>query len=190
MTVHLIALAGSIRKDSYNKKLVKSAAQLAEEAGAKVTFIDMADYPLPLYDGDLEESQGLPENALKLKKIFTEGDGFIFASPEYNSAISGPFKNLIDWVSRPERDEPGTLPFQKKLALLLSASPGALGGLRGLVSLRSILGNIGVLVLPQQVTVRQAFEAFDESGALKDEKKTKQLKEAVLPLLQVGKFVI
>ena len=170
-TPKILAFAGSTRAASFNKKLAEAAAELARSAGAEVTSIDLRDYPLPLYDGDLEEEQGLPENAKKLKALLHGHDGFLIASPEYNSSISGVLKNSIDWASRAETDdEPPLVAFRGKAAALLSASPGALGGLRGLVTLRSILSNIGVIVLPDQVAVSKAHEAFDDEGKLKEER--------------------
>lgn len=175
-TPKILAFAGSTRTASYNKQLVRFAADTARAAGAEVTLVDLRDYPLPLYDGDLEEQQGLPENAKKLKAIFREHDALLIASPEYNSSITGVLKNTLDWVSRGETDdEPALAAYQGKAAALISASPGALGGLRGLVHLRAILGNIGVIVLPDQVAVSKAYEAFDEKGGLKDERTAKQV---------------
>ncbi len=170
-TTRLLAFAGSSRKDSFNKILVKVAAGGARAAGADVTFLDLKDYPLPIFDEDLEKAQGLPENAKKLKKMFIESHGFLIASPEYNSSISGLLKNTIDWLSRPNEGEASLAAFQGKVAALLSASPGALGGLRGLVHLRSILGNIGVIVLPEQIAVSKAQEAFTGDGRLIDSKR-------------------
>ncbi len=168
--INILAFAGSLRKDSYNKKLVKVAASGAQAAGAEVTFIDLKEYPMSIYDGDLEQANGLPENAIKLKKKMIESDGFLISSPEYNSSISGVLKNTIDWVSRPEaNDEPSLVAFKGKVATLMSASPGGLGGLRGLVTVRSILGNIGVIVLPDQIAISKAHEAFNDQGTLKDE---------------------
>jgi NAD(P)H-dependent FMN reductase len=164
----ILAFAGSLRTDSYNKKLARVAAAAAREAGAEVTVLDLKEYPLPIYDHDIESTTGLPENAFKLKEIFKAHDGFIIASPEYNSSFSAALKNTIDWVSRPVEGEASLVQFRGKTALLLSTSPGALGGLRGLVQLRSLLGNIGVLVLPDQLAVGRAFEAFDENDALLD----------------------
>ncbi len=174
MKVKILAFAGSTRKDSYNKKLVKIAAKAAEEAGAEVTFIDLKDYPLPLYDEDDEEASGLPEVALQLKKIFNEHHGLLIASPEYNSSISGTLKNTIDWVSRKAIENEANLQcFKGKVAVIMSASPGGLGGIRGLVHLRSILENINVIVLPTQVTLPLAYEAFNDDGTLKDPAKQK-----------------
>lgn len=163
----ILAFAGSTRRESFNKRLVRIAAAGAERAGADVTVIDLKEYALPLFDQDLEEDEGPPENAVKLKALFAETDGFLIASPEYNSSVTGVLKNTIDWVSRPAEGEPRLVAFKGKAAALMSASPGALGGLRGLVHVRAILGNIGVLVLPDQVTVPKAFEAFDDEGRLK-----------------------
>ncbi len=164
----ILAFAGSTRQDSFNKKLVRIAADGARESGAEVTLIDLRDYPLPLFDQDLEASEGLPENALKLKKLFIEHHGFVIASPEYNSSITPILKNTLDWISRPAPNEAPMAAFQGKVASLVSASPGALGGLRGLVHLRAILGNIGVIVLPDQIAVPKAHEAFEIDGSLKD----------------------
>lgn len=170
-TLKILALAGSTRQDSFNKKLVRIAADGARESGAEVTLIDLKDYPLPLFDQDLEASEGLPENALKLKKLFIEHHGFVIASPEYNSSITPVLKNTLDWISRPAPNEAPLAAFQGKVASLVSASPGALGGLRGLVHLRAILGNIGVIVLPDQIAVPKAHEAFEIDGSLKDTKR-------------------
>jgi chromate reductase, NAD(P)H dehydrogenase (quinone) len=169
-TPRILAFAGSLRKDSYNKKLVQIAIQGARRAGAKVTYIDLKDYPLPIFDEDLEKSAGLPENAQKLKKLFLEHDGLLIAAPEYNSSITAVLKNTIDWVSRPVAGQPGLAEFLGKTATLMSASPGGLGGLRGLVHVRAILGNINVIVLPDQVAIARAFEAFNDDGTLKDAK--------------------
>ena len=166
----ILAFAGSVRKDSFNKKLVRIAADGAREAGIKVTVIDLKDYPLPLFDQDLETAEGLPENAQKLKKLFIDHQSLLIASPEYNSSITPVLKNALDWISRPAPNEAPLAAFQGKVASLISASPGALGGLRGLVHVRAILGNLGVIVLPDQIAVPKAHDAFADDGALKDAK--------------------
>jgi NAD(P)H-dependent FMN reductase len=171
MMPRILAFAGSTRRESFNKKLVAIAAQGAREAGTEVTLIDLKDFPLPLFDQDLEAEQGMPENGKKLKKLFIDHDGLLIASPEYNSSFPAVLKNAIDWVSRPAPGEPSLVAFRGKVATLMSASPGALGGLRGLVHVRSILGNIGVIVLPDQIAVAQAHEAFNPDGTLKDPKR-------------------
>ncbi len=112
----------------------------------------------------------MPENAKKLKQLFLDHDGLLISSPEYNSSITPLLKNTIDWVSRPAEGEPMLAAYRGKVAALMAASPGGLGGLRGLVHVRSILSSIGVIVLPDQIAVSRAFEAFDDDGQLKDEK--------------------
>lgn len=171
MTVKLLAFAGSLRKGSYNKMLVRVAAAAAARAGAEVTTVDLKELALPVYDGDDEEAAGLPAGAKRLKSLMIESDGFLIATPEYNSSLPGGLKNAIDWASRTEGDEKDLLAFRGKSAAIFSASPGALGGIRSLQVLRAILSNIGVLVIPQQLALPKAHEAFDESGALKDPKR-------------------
>jgi chromate reductase, NAD(P)H dehydrogenase (quinone) len=166
----ILALAGSLRKDSYNKKLVQIAVRGARQAGAEVTYIDLKDFPLPIFDEDLEKAEGLPDNARKLKKLFLDHAGLLLSAPEYNSSITAVLKNTIDWVSRPVQGEAPLAGFVGKVAVLMSASPGGLGGLRSLVHVRAILGNIQVIVLPDQIGVSRAFEAFAEDGSLKDPK--------------------
>lgn len=171
----ILAFAGSLRKDSCNKKLVKIAAEGAKKAGADVTFIDLRDYPMPIYDGDIETSQGIPENAQKFKDLLLANDGLLISSPEYNSSISGALKNAIDWASRPSKpDETDLICFKNKVVGLMGASPGIWGGLRGLVHLKAILGNIECIVLPTQMTVPSAFEAFNAEGNLTNEKYQKK----------------
>ncbi len=164
----ILAFAGSARRDSYNKKLIRIAAEAAKVAGAEVTLIDLADYPLPIMDEDVEKA-GFPQNATSLKQLFLEHDGLLISCPEYNSSITPLLKNTIDWVSRPQPNEPRLAAYINKVATLMAASPGGLGGLRGLVHVRSILQNIGVIVLPDQRAVPQAHQAFDDTGNLKDE---------------------
>lgn len=170
-TPKILAFAGSTRIDSYNKRLVKIAAAGAKAAGAEVTYIDLRDLPLPLYDEDLEAREGLPANARKLKDLLISHQGLLIASPEYNSSLTGVLKNAIDWASRPSPNEAPLAAFAGKVAAIMSTSPGGLGGLRGLVHLRSILGNIKVLVLPDQVAVPNAGEVFNADGSLKDPQK-------------------
>ena len=171
MLPRILAFAGSLRRESFNKKLAAIAVSGARKAGAEVTFINLEDLPLPLFDQDLESEQGMPENGARLKKLFIDHDGLLIAAPEYNSSITAVLKNAIDWVSRPAPGEPFPLmAFRGKAAILMSASPGALGGLRGLAHVRSILGNIGVIVLPDQVAVATAHQAFQPDGSLADPK--------------------
>jgi NAD(P)H-dependent FMN reductase len=165
----VLAFAGSLRTDSFNKKLVKLAANGARAAGAEVTLLDLRELDLPLFDGDLE-AKGMPAGVTKLKALMIGHEGFLISSPEYNSSISGVLKNAIDWASRPVPNEPTLACFKDKVVSLMSASPGALGGIRGLPTVRLILNNIGSLVLPEQLAVSKAHEAFSPEGTLKDGK--------------------
>ncbi|MCW8129113.1 MAG: NAD(P)H-dependent oxidoreductase [Planctomycetota bacterium] len=165
----ILAFAGSAREGSYNKLLIRAAAEGARKAGAEANVIDLRDFPMPLYDGDDEAKGGLPDNAKKLKQLFLAHQGLLIAAPEYNSSVTPLLKNTIDWVSRPgEKGEAPLACYTGKVAGLLAASPGALGGLRGLVHVRAILQNIQVMVVPDQFAVPKANEAFGPDGALKD----------------------
>ncbi len=166
----ILAFAGSTRTGSYNNRLLQIAATGAEDAGAQVTRLNLKDYPLPLFDQDLEQVHWPPENATRLKQLFLDHDGLLIASPEYNSSLTPLLKNTIDWVSRAGEGEAPLAAYDGKAAAIMAASPGGLGGLRGLVHLRSILSNIGVLVLPDQLAVSRASDAFDDQGRLKDDR--------------------
>ena len=181
----ILAFAGSTRTDSFNKKLVKIASIGAREADADVTVIDLRDFQMPIYDGDLEIKDGLPSNAHKLKDLMLAHQGLLVASPEYNSSISGVLKNTIDWVSRQSEGEIPLACFKDKIAGLMSASPGGLGGLRGLVHVRAILENIGVLVIPNQIAISKAHEVFNLDGTMKDEKQEQQVKKIGSNLTQM-----
>lgn len=183
----IAAFAGSTRSGSFNKQLVVIAAEAARAAGAEVTVVDLRDLALPLFDQDLEAAGGLPENAKKFKNLLRDSDGFLIASPEYNSSVTGVLKNAIDWASRAESDdEPPLVAFRGKAAALLSASPGALGGMRGLVHLRAILGNIGMHILPDQISIPSAHEAFAE-GRLRDERKAAQVANLAKQLVEFAR---
>lgn len=167
----ILAFAGSTRTESFNKKTVKVAAEAAKKAGAEVTYIDLHDYQMPLYDGDLEISEGLPENAKKLKKLFLENDGILISCPEYNSSIPGVLKNTIDWISRQEnKEEPPLVCFKGKIFCLMSASPGGFGGVRSLMQMKSILSYMGGLVLSENASISKAHDAFNSDGTFKEER--------------------
>lgn len=185
MIPKMLAFAGSTRTDSFNKRLVKIAATGAKEAGADVTIIDLRDFQMPLYDEDLERKEGLPSSTRKLKELMLSHHGFLISSPEYNSSISGVLKNTIDWTSRQGDDESPMSCFKDKAAGIMSASPGGLGGLRGLVHVRAILENMGVLVIPTQVAISKAHEAFNLDGTMKDQKQEQQVKKIGANLAQI-----
>lgn len=180
MSVTLIALSGSLKQDSWNQKLVDIAALAAKQTGAKIIDVRLADYPMPLFSEDLE-AESVPEAVIALKEIFAKADGILVASPEYNASLTGVLKNTIDWLSRPGGSRPvgsDTRPvFAGKALGLMAASPGGLGGLRGLSHARDILFALGMQINTQQVNVSSAFNAFDEAGNLVDASKAEAAKQ-------------
>lgn len=184
----IVAFSGSSRKGSFNRSLIAIAAAAAREAGAEVKLVDLWDLSLPIFDQDTEAKGGLPDGAKRFKELLRASDGFLIASPEYNSSVAPLLKNALDWASRAETDdEPPLCAYRGKVGALFAASPGALGGLRGLVTLRSILGNIGVVVLPDQVCIPVAHEAFDETGALREERKAKSVAALAKSLVETAR---
>ena len=174
-TPKILAFAGSARRGSFNHLLVCAAAVGARNEGADVTLLDMNDYMLQLFNEDMESADGLPENARKLKRLFIEHDGLLISCPEYNGGITPLLKNTIDWVSRKEGDEPALAAYQGKLAVLMAASPGALGGIRALPQVATILSGIGVTVLPNRLALGKAGEVFAPDGSVKDERQRKNI---------------
>jgi chromate reductase len=169
-TPKIIAFAGSIRNESVNKRLSKIALKAAEESGAEVTWVDLADYQMPLYCQDYETEHGLPDSVIEFKELLKRNDGYLIASPEYNGSLTGIMKNTIDWTSRRAEDEPRMACWDGKFAGLLAASPGGLGGLRGLSHLRTILAGIGTFVLPNHVAVGNAGTNLIDDVQIADEK--------------------
>jgi NAD(P)H-dependent FMN reductase len=168
--IKILAFSGSLRKASYNQSVVAAAAQGAVQAGAEVTIVQLKDYLSPLFNEDLEAEQGMPATAQAFKDLLIGHDGFLIASPEYNSSYSAALKNAIDWASRGADGEKPLAAFRGKTALLMGASPGALGGLRGLVSLRMLLGNLGMHVHPAQQAFSKVHTLIDEQGLVSDDK--------------------
>jgi chromate reductase len=164
--MRFLVFAGSTRKDSLNRKLALAALESLKRAGVQADFVDLRDYPMPLYDGDTEAQTGLPERAKAFKELVRGYDGLVIASPEYNGSFPALVKNTIDWISRVEGSERPLAVLRGKTAALLSASPGPGGGQRGLKHLRELLGLIGVNVLTPQVVVTKATSAFNEQGRL------------------------
>ena len=156
----ILTFSGSLRSSSWNHRVAMVAAAGAAAAGAEITILKLSDHPLPLFNQDLEDQDGLPQEARTLKQLFREHDGFIIGCPEYNSSISAALKNTIDWVSRPEEGHPPLDGFKGKIAGLVSCSPGRLGGIRGLTPVRTILSSIGVTVVPTQMAVPHIHECL------------------------------
>lgn len=175
----VLALAGSTREDSANKKLVREAALLAQQMGANVTLIDLRDFPIPLYDGDLEKGQGMPANAKKIRNMMIESDVIFIASPDYNGSLTAVLKNVLDWASRSEKGGSSRDAYKGKKFAIMSASPGWKGGVRGLAHLRTVLEFIGGTVIPQQVVIPHAFEEFDDKGHLKNDEIRIELQKLV-----------
>jgi NAD(P)H-dependent FMN reductase len=187
----ILVFAGSARRDSLNKKLARAAAQLAREAGAEATFVDLDEFPIPLYHGDLESASGMPENARRLRELFLAHDALLIASPENNSSMTALLKNTIDWLSRDvgdgKGDSSGLAPWRGKVAGLLAASPGAFGGIRALPHLRQVLAALGVTVLGTQVVVPKAHEAFRPDGAIADERVANAVRALVVAVADAGR---
>ena len=162
----VLVFAGSIRADSYHRKLAQAAAGALQNAGAETTCADLKDYRMPMYDGDVEAAQGMPDTARAFKALLLHHDAFVIASPEYNGSFPALLKNVIDWTSRPDPGETPLAAFRGKTAAILSTSPGPGGGQRGLRQLRELLEMIGVSVIPTQFAIPRASEAFDAQGAL------------------------
>lgn len=183
--VKVLAFAGSLREESFNKKLVQEAAQLARIEGASVTFIDLKDYPMPFFDEDLEAQHGMPETAKAFRKLFVESDVVLIASPEYNHSFSGVLKNALDWASRLEEGGRARGALNGIKVAIMSASPGKGGGAKGLPHLRDVLQDVGATVIAKQVSIPNAATAFDEQGSLKDPLLKAELYEEVKEALSI-----
>lgn len=170
MTIKILALSGSQRAASFNALLVRAAARGAAAEGAEITFLDWRDYAMPLYDPDLERTEGVPDPVLRFKALLKAHQGLLIASPEYNGSLTPLLKNAIDWATRPLAGDPPMVCFKHKVIGLLSTSPGVFGGNTGLVHLRAILSRLGSFVLPEQYPVGEAGKLFDGQGELVDPK--------------------
>lgn len=181
----ILAFSGSTRAGSLNQMMVRVAAEGAREAGAEVTELELRDLSLPLFDEDVLAKEGLPQGARSLKEVMKSHQGLLIASPEFNSSITPMLKNAIDWASIRADGEQRLACFQGKVAGIMSTSPGAIGGLRGLVHLRSILSNIQVIVLPDQKALPNAHSAFGEGGKIVEEKERSAVKRIGSRLVEV-----
>jgi chromate reductase, NAD(P)H dehydrogenase (quinone) len=168
--MRLLFFAGSTREGSYNKKLARLGQHIAEANGIEAVFVDLRDYPMPLYDGDFETKEGPPVKAREFKALLGEYQGVFIASPEYNSSVTPLLKNTLDWVTRVrDKGETGLEVFKSRVFAISGASPGYYGAMRSLLTLRQILAvGIGALVIPEQIAVPRAVDAFEADGSLKD----------------------
>jgi len=185
----ILVFAGSIRVGSFNARLAALAAKHLALAEADVTRISLADYPMPLYDGNAEAADGPPDNALKLKRLMCMQHGIFIASPEYNASITPLLKNTLDWVSRVrEGKEPPLAAYKNRVFAIGAASNGTYGGMRSLMALRHVLElGCGALVIPEQIAVRDAASAFDDTDNLKDERSGRLLAAAMDRLIHMAR---
>jgi NAD(P)H-dependent FMN reductase len=162
----VLVFSGSTRVGSVNRLLAQAAARALSETGISTRLVDLRDYPMPLYDGDLEAEGGAPQSVLDFQRLVREHDALVIASPEYNGSFSALIKNVIDWISRPGPGEPPLAVFRDKTAAIMSASPGRGGGRRGLRHLRELLQMVGVHVIAPELAIASAKEAFSPDGHL------------------------
>jgi chromate reductase len=187
----ILVFPGSLRTGSYNVRLAALMVKELTIADAEVTRISLADYPLPVYDADLEAKSGPPANAVKLKQMIMAHRGVFIAGPEYNASITPLLKNALDWVSRVrERGEPALAAYQNRVFALGSASPGRFGGMRSLLAMRQVLEvGCGALVIPDQISIAQADQAFDELENLKDGRAADQLRAVARRLIEMARLM-
>ncbi|MBI1951200.1 MAG: NAD(P)H-dependent oxidoreductase [Acidobacteria bacterium] len=175
----ILAFAGALRAGSYNRKLLAVAVE-SLQGQAELDLLDLREITMPLYDGDLEAREGLPEGALRFKGRIAAADALLISTPEYNHSIPGTLKNAIDWASRPPDN-----PFSGKVVQLMGASPGQFGAVRGVLAVRQVLTALNAVVLPSTVQIARADGAFDESGRLKDPKSAAQVEKACAGMLRI-----
>jgi len=183
----ILVIPGSLRSGSHNAKLALVAASEFARAGADVTRISLADYPLPIYDGDLQAKSGVPKNAVNLKRMMGSHDGVLIVTPEYNSSVPPLVKNTIDWITRVQdpHESRGQV-FREKPFAIAAASEGRLGGTRALAALRLILSACHATVIPNQLALSFADQAYDDMDRLKKEADIEALKALVRQLIEVS----
>lgn len=191
MSTKLLFFAGSARAGSLNKRLARLGADIANANGIAATFADLGDYPMPLYDGDLETESGVPDNARKLRALIGVHHGVMIMAPEYNAGITPLLKNALDWISRVRDADDGVGDvFKTRVFALAAASPGGFGGLRGLIPLRQTLElGLGAVVLPDQMLVSRAMDAFDDHGHLRDKALQEMLKTNISKLARASRVM-
>ncbi len=187
MRPRLLVFPGSNRAGSYNVRLAGAIVKALSTLECDVTRISLADYPLPLFDADLEKRDGVPENAVRLARLFHEHDGVVAVSPEYNTSLAPLMKNTLDWVSRVPSDQYGKLmPYKGKVFAIASTSPGGYGGIRGLNHLRAILVNMGALIISEQVAVANAEKAFGDDDMPVDTRTATHLRAMAKSLVETA----
>ncbi|KFB08453.1 NADPH-dependent FMN reductase [Nitratireductor basaltis] len=188
MTVSILVFAGSVRGQALSGKTADAATRELALQGAEVTRISLADYPLPIFDQDLERDKGVPQNAVKLASLVASHDGFLIATPEYNASLPPLLKNAIDWISRVKQDGSGRTirAFAGKSGAICSSSNGVFAGIRAANHLRAVLVHCQAEVVSAQCSVGRAQEAFDEAGNLRDEATQKKLATTCRALLEAA----
>lgn len=175
----ILAFAGSTRKASFNEQFLVATVESVRAAGGEVTLINLRDYPLPLFNGDLEDTEGLPANAGKLIQLISGHAGLLIASPEYNSMITPLLKNTIDWCTRGDDN-----PFPGKVAAVVSASPGAQGGISSLRLTQQLLLKLGCHVVPGNTILPHAAKAFGPDGSISDPRTMKAVQGLATALVE------
>jgi NAD(P)H-dependent FMN reductase len=183
----ILVIPGSLRTGSLNAKLAAAAAHEFALAGAEVTRLSLADFPLPIYDGDLQSKSGVPKHAVNLKRMMSAHHGVLIVTPEYNSSVPPLVKNTIDWVSRvQDAHETRGQVFRGRAFAIASASEGRLGGARSLAALRLILAACHALVIPNQLALPFASQAYDDMDRLKHPADGEALGAMVRQLIDVS----
>jgi len=175
----LLVFSGSSRTESFNLKLAVQLASIAEQENVEVSLVNLGDFNFPIYNGDMEDTKGLPRAAKRLKKLLQENTGLIITCPEYNGFMTPLLVNTIDWCTRSEDASVDLSGFADKTVLIASASPGPGGGNRANTHLRTMLSGIGSIVFPQTITVPSAYNAFDDKGDFLDESMAKHAKRLI-----------
>jgi chromate reductase len=173
----ILAFAGSLREKAFTRRIVKVAVEGARKAGAEVNYIDLKDYPMPLYSADLQDAEGFPPSAAAFQKLLLEYDGLLIASPEYNASLPGGLKNVIDWTSRANGDLKTADCYKGKFAAIMTASPGSFGGIRCLKHLRDVLTILSVNTLPTEIAVSFVAGKFDGDSDTMTDDRTKSMLE-------------
>jgi chromate reductase, NAD(P)H dehydrogenase (quinone) len=182
--MRILAFAASLRRGSLNRKLIAVAAEEARSAGAEVDLADFREFELPVYDGDVDATSGIPPGGAELRRRIERVAAIMISAPEYNYSIAGPLKNAIDWVSRAR-----PMPWRGKSVLLMSASPSPMGGIRGLWQTRIPLEGCGALVFPDMFALPRASEAFDEAGRLRDPTLAERLRKDVVGFVRLAEAI-
>jgi NAD(P)H-dependent FMN reductase len=183
----ILVIPGSLRAGSLNAKLAAVAAHALAQEGAEITRISLADFPLPIYDGDLQAKSGVPKNAVNLKRMMAAHHGVLIVTPEYNSSVPALVKNTVDWVSRvQDAHETRGQVFRERVFAIASASGGRLGGARALAALRLILSACHAQVIPNQFALSFAGDAYDETDRLKNSTDAEALKALVRQLIDIS----